>query len=105
MDAAKIARLTAAGWAVGDAEDFLGLTPEEVAFIDLKIALARELRSSRKRAGLTQAQLAARLRTSQPRIAMMEQAASVSTDQLILALLALGSTRSDVARVISSGAA
>ena len=33
--------LETARWRVGDTADFLGLTPEEAAFVDLKLALAR----------------------------------------------------------------
>jgi predicted XRE-type DNA-binding protein len=105
MKPTKAARLAADGWAVGDVEDFLGLTPEESSFIDLKIALSRELRERRKHAGLTQVELATRLRTSQSRVAKMERADSVSMDLLVMALLVLGSTRADVARVISAGVA
>ena len=39
MDNAKIKRLKAQGWEVGDTSDFLGLTSEEIALIDLKIAI------------------------------------------------------------------
>jgi hypothetical protein len=35
-------RLEAAGWQVGSAKDFLGLTPEETAFVELKLNLGRE---------------------------------------------------------------
>ena len=38
MDSAKRQRLEAAGCTVGDASDFLGLSPEEAAFIELKLA-------------------------------------------------------------------
>ena len=40
MRTAKVKRLTAPGWAVGDARDFLELTEEEAAFLELKLALA-----------------------------------------------------------------
>lgn len=38
MNPAKRQRLETAGWTVGDASDFLGLSPEEAAFIELKLA-------------------------------------------------------------------
>ena len=44
MDAVKRQRLEAAGWRVGNAEDFLGLSPEEVAFIEMKLSLSKRLR-------------------------------------------------------------
>ena len=34
MDKTKQKRLEAAGWRVGDAADFLGLTSEEAAFVE-----------------------------------------------------------------------
>jgi hypothetical protein len=47
MDQNKKDRLEGAGWRVGNAEDFLELTPEEAAFVELKLALARFLRDVR----------------------------------------------------------
>lgn len=40
MDTVKRQRLEAAGWGVGDAADFLELSPEEVAFIEIKLSLS-----------------------------------------------------------------
>lgn len=54
-------------------------------------SLARELEEKRKAKHLTQKQLAHLLKTSQPRVAMMEKAdQSVSLDLLVRALLQLG---------------
>jgi hypothetical protein len=44
MDAKKRKQLTEAGWSVGDASDFLELTPEEREAVDFKLELARALR-------------------------------------------------------------
>jgi hypothetical protein len=41
-------RLEAAGWTIGDASDFLGLSPEEAAFIELKLALSKRLKQQRE---------------------------------------------------------
>lgn len=41
------AQLERRGWAVADAQTFLGLSDEELAFIDLKLALADHLRRRR----------------------------------------------------------
>jgi predicted XRE-type DNA-binding protein len=106
VKAAKRARLEAAGWAVGDVAEFLGLSPEEVAFIELKLALARHLRETRTKNAWTQAEIAVRLGTSQSRVAKMEAADdSVSVDLLVMSLLALGVSRSEVGRVIGAKAA
>jgi hypothetical protein len=37
MKPAKRKRLEGAGWKVGSAKDFLGLSPEEAAFVELKL--------------------------------------------------------------------
>lgn len=94
MNATKRKRLEAAGWKFGDAADFLKLTPAERAYVEMKLDLAHTLEETRKRKGLTQSELAAKLATSQPRLAMMEKAdSSVSIDLLVRALLALGIPR------------
>lgn len=94
MNEAKRKRLEAAGWKFGTAAEFLKLTPEEEAYIELKLSLAQTLEAKRRAKGLTQKALAAKLETSQPRVAMMEKGdPSVSLDLLIRALLALGVPR------------
>ena len=98
----KKAKLEAAGWRVSDASELLGLTPEENALIEMRLALSRALQNQRLNEKLTQAALAKLLGSSQSRIAKMEAAdPSVSLDLLIRGLLALGSKNSDIARVIS----
>ncbi|MBU2604017.1 MAG: helix-turn-helix domain-containing protein [Actinobacteria bacterium] len=105
MEDAKQDRLERAGWRVGDAGDFLELTPEEAAFVELKLALAFYLRELRAAQGWTQTQTARRLRSSQSRVAKMEAAdPSVSLDLLVRSLLALGASRADVGRVIARAA-
>jgi hypothetical protein len=47
MDAAKQARLEAAGFRVGMVAEFLGLTPEEEALVEVRVALARALKERR----------------------------------------------------------
>jgi predicted XRE-type DNA-binding protein len=91
MNAEKRKRLEAAGWKFGSVKDFLNLTPAEEAYIEMKLALAHELETSRRGKNLTQKALAAKLKTSQPRVAMMEKGdPSVSLDLLFRALLTLG---------------
>ncbi len=48
MDKAKRERLEANGWKVAGVADFLELTPEEVALIEIKLALSRMLRQRRQ---------------------------------------------------------
>ena len=105
MDQNKKDRLERAGWRVGNAEDFLELTPEEAAFVELKLALAHFLRDVRVQQGWTQAQTAKRLGSRQSRLAKMEAAdASVSVDLLVRSLLGLGATREQVGEVIARAA-
>jgi hypothetical protein len=92
-------RLERAGWAIGDAADFLDLSGEERRFIETKLALAAGLRKWRERTGATQVETARRLGSSQSRLAKMESAdRSVSLDLLVRSLYGLGASRADVAR-------
>lgn len=105
MDKVKKDRLAAAGWRSGDAADFLELSEEEAAFVELKLALADYLRELRRQNSWTQSQVARRLGSSQSRVAKMEAAdGSVSVDLLVKSLLALGASRSDVGHVIAKAA-
>jgi DNA-binding XRE family transcriptional regulator len=101
MDSAKRRRLEAAGWRVGDTEDFLELTPEEVEVIEVRLALGDYLRQIRQERRLTQTQVAKRIGSSQSRVAKMEAAdATVSLDLLMKSLFSLGVTARDVSRVL-----
>ena len=101
MDEKKRKRLEKAGWQVGDASTFLGLSPEEVEFVEIKLSLARGLRVRREEQGLTQEDVAREVGSSQSRVAKMEAAdPSVSVDLLVRSLLKLGASRADVARLV-----
>jgi len=102
MDEGKRKRLEAAGWRVGDTQEFLGLSDEEMAYIDMRIAVRNALRARREAEGLTQKALASRLGSSQSRVAKMEAGdSSVSLDLLVRALLATGATAEDIADAIA----
>jgi len=109
VKAAKRKNLKADGWKVGSAAEFLNLSDEEVAYIELKLELAKRLKAARIRCRLTQKELAMRIDSSQSRVAKMEVGdRSVSLDLLIKSLLALGVTNKDIGKAIthsSSGAA
>ena len=105
MKKTKRAAPEAHGWRVGSVADFLELTPAEAAFIETKLALSQSLRDRRTAAGLSQAALARRLRSSQSRVAKMEAAdPTVSVDLLLRALYALGARPRDVASSITKRA-
>ena len=98
----KRKRLEAKGWKVGSAAEFLRLSPEEAAYIELRLKLADGLRECRRRRDLTQVQLARMVRSSQSRVAKMEAGdPSVTLDLLIRSLLALGASDRELARIIT----
>ncbi len=74
MRAQKRKRLEKAGWKLGSAKEFLGLTAEEEAVVDLKLVLARAVREERSKRKL------------------------ISIDLLVRALLRMGASRRDVGR-------
>ena len=99
----KIKRLQSKGWEVGSAEDFLGLSPEESAYIDLKLNLSANLRKLRAEQNLTQVEMAKLIHSSQSRVAKIETGdPTVSIDLIIKSLLALGVSKKQLARAISS---
>lgn len=98
MDKAKQERLAAAGWRTGNAADFLDLTPEESELVEVRLRLARALRTERERQHLSQAALARLLHSSQSRVAKIEAGdPSVSIDLMVRALLGLGAGRRELA--------
>lgn len=101
MDRDKRKKLEAKGWKVGNVQEFLGLSPEEMAYIEIKQSLANQLRKLREEKKITQTALAKLLESSQSRIAKMEACdPSVSIDLLIKSLLALGSTKGDLSKFV-----
>jgi DNA-binding transcriptional regulator YiaG len=89
------------GWVEGSVKEFLDLSEADVEFIETKRALSRLLRQVREKRRLTQVQLAARLRTSQSRVAKMEKAdPTVSADLLLQSLFRLGLKRKELAEAI-----
>ena len=99
----KQKRLQAKGWKIGTVKEFLGLSNEESAYIELKIKLAAGLRRRRQQKGLSQLDLAAQLQSSQSRVAKMEAGdPSVSLDLLIRSLIALGATELELSQIITT---
>ncbi len=91
MDATKRKALEAAGWKIADAADFLEMTGEERQLLDTRVELAMAIRRQRQACHLSQKQLGALLKTSQPRVAKIERAApDVSMDQLVRAFTIAG---------------
>jgi hypothetical protein len=91
MYSSKRKRLEAKGWKIGDAKDFLGLTPAEEAYVEIKLRLSESFRAQRLRRKMTQLDVAKLLKSSQSRVAKMEAGdSSVSLDLLVRSILALG---------------
>ena len=102
MDRQTRQKLEKKGWKVGTVSDFLELSPEETLLVEIKLALSRSLKE-RRQALMTQADLADRIHSSQPRIAKAENGEeSVSIELLIRAILATGASPRDIGQVIAS---
>ena len=102
MKKVKRKQLERRGWKIGSAEEFLGLSAEETAYIELKLALGQRLRAAREKKGVTQTDLAKLARSSQSRVAKMEAGdPSVSMDLIVKALLAMGVSRKQIASTIA----
>jgi DNA-binding XRE family transcriptional regulator len=105
MKAAKKKKLESKGWKVGSAYDLLGLTEEEARLIELKLDVSESLRKLRNKKHITQQELAARLHSSQSRIAKMEAGdPSVSLDLMAKAYFKLGATSKEVGKALSGRA-
>ena len=102
MEKHKKQQLIARGWKVGTADEFLELTSEEAAYVELKLVLSDYLKQQRQQRKLTQGELGKLLQSSQSRVAKMEAGdPSVSLYLLVRSLLALGASREDLARMIA----
>ena len=105
MNATKKKQLEAKGWKIGNAAEFLKLTPAEAAYVEMKLALSKYLKEQRAAKHLTQHDLARLLESSQSRVAKMEAGdPSVSIDLLIRSLLAVGASPKHLALRLSAHA-
>lgn len=106
MKRAKREQLVKMGYKVADTQNFLGLSDEEIAVIDLKVSLIQKLREVRKAAGVTQRQLAKLMKSSQSRVAMLEGGSSdASLELLCKALFVLGVSSKELGKTISASKA
>ncbi len=103
MDKEKRQALEAAGFRIGDAEDFLELNEVERTLLHLRMALSRAVRQRRESQNLTQKQLAAKMKSSQSRVAKIETgAADVSLDLLFRGLFTVGGDLNDVIGLVGA---
>ncbi|HEX4592034.1 MAG TPA: helix-turn-helix domain-containing protein, partial [Gemmataceae bacterium] len=91
MNAAKRAALERAGFRIGDAKDFLGLSDEESAIVELRVRVAQSVRRLREIGHISQKQLAERMNSSQSTVAKIETASpGTSLDLLFRGFIAAG---------------
>ena len=97
MDTKKREALEAAGWKIGSAAEFLGLTEEEQQIIEFRLMVGRGVRRLRESNHLTQQDLADRIGTSQSRIAKIEASSNeVSLDLMLRGYFSAGGRLSDL---------
>ena len=102
MNASKKKRLESRGWKIGNTAEFLNLSSEEAAYVELKLLLSRILQNTRRNKKLTQEQLAKLIKSSQSRVAKMEAGdPSVSLDILVRSLLMLRTSRKTLVRMLA----
>ena len=102
MDKEKRKALEAAGFQIGDAEDFLGLNAEERQLVQLRLAMSRMLRHLREKRKLSQRELATKLQSSQSRVAKMESGTrGISLDLLFRGFFAVGGKVADLTAMIA----
>jgi predicted XRE-type DNA-binding protein len=103
MDPKKKKRLESLRWKVGTVQEFLELTDEEAALVEIRVRLALALSSLRKAANMTQTEPAKAIGSSQSRVAKMEaRDDSVSIDLMIQALAKLGADANTIGSIIAS---
>lgn len=106
MKKSKQSTLEAKGWKIGDTQEFLGLSDEEMEYIEIKLALSQKVRQLRLDKNMTQEQTAKIIGSSQSRVAKIEAGdPTVSIDLQVKSLIALGASREELADVFSNKAA
>ena len=89
MNKTQKARFAKAGWKLGTAADFLGLSDAEAALVEAKFQLGDVVRAVRQRRHLSQAALAKLMGSSQSRVAKVENRdTEVSLDLQLRAIFA-----------------
>jgi len=103
MKANKRKKLEKAGWKVSSTDEFLELSPEESAYIEMKLALCDSVKHTRQKKRLSQVAFAKKIASSQSRVAKMEAGdPSVTIDLIIKSLFALGVSTKEVAQAIAT---
>lgn len=104
MDTRKKQKLEKAGWKFGNAQEFLGLSDDEMRLVEIKRCLMNAVRQKRKKRKISQEKLAGLTGSSQSRIAKLEAASGdVSMDLILRVLISLGATDKEIAGAIAGG--
>lgn len=102
MQETKRKKLEVKGWRIGTPKDFLEMSDEEEAYVNLRLKLAEGLKERRQSRGITQVGLARTINSSQSRVAKMEAGdPTVSLDLLVKSLFALGASNRELAAIIA----
>ena len=103
MKSSKQKKLEASGWKIGTAAEFLGLSDAEEMLVNMKVALAEQVRTMRHEKKITQQGLALLIGSSQSRVAKLETAdRSVSMELLIRSLVSMGATRAQIGKIMGT---
>ena len=101
MKLSKRKKLETAGWKVGSAAEFLELSDAEAMLVNMKMALAMQVRELRLSKKITQQDLARLIGSSQSRVAKLESAdRAVSLELLIRSLATLGASRERIGAIV-----
>lgn len=101
MEKSKQKKLENSGWKIGSVSDFLNLSEQESAYIEIKLSLSESLSKRRRSLKLTQKDFAEIIKSSQSRVAKMEAGdPSVSIDLLVKSLLTLKTTKQELSRLL-----
>src|SRR5690625_7460853 len=99
MDKKRKQQLEEKGFRVGSAADFLELSPEEEAYIEIRLDISNMVKAQRVKRGWTQEQIARAIGSSQSRIAKLEGGnPGISIDLMFKALLRLGTSKKQIGR-------
>ena len=101
MKKEKQKKLREKGFKIGSTADFLQLSPEEEAYIEIRLEVSSLLKYQRQKRGWTQEQLARAIKSSQSRIAKMEGGdPGTSLDLMVKALLRLGISKKELGELL-----
>lgn len=101
MNEEKRRKLKEKGFQIGSTAEFLNLTPEEEAYIEIRLEVSNLIKLRRKKQSLTQQKLAHMIGSSQSRVAKMESGdQSTSLDLMIKTLLQLGISKQEIGQLL-----